>query len=252
MHESPLRRRWATGGVAYNAWLTIPAAWPAELLAAVGFESVTIDMQHGLIDDPAALQILQAVDQQRCAVLVRLAWSEPAAIMRALDRGAAGVIAPMITGPDDVAALVAACRYPPMGMRSYGPIRVGVAHDAAGLVEVATLPLIFPMVETASALAQLPAIADTDGISGLYVGPVDLSLSLGLALPVDFSAPRLRAALAAVASICADRGLVAGIYADVASAADLAGLGFRLITVAGDGELIRQGGAAALAVLEHR
>lgn len=249
MHESPLRRRWAAGGVAYNAWLTIPAAWPAELLAAAGFESVSIDLQHGLIDDPAALQILQAVDQRRCAVLVRLAWSEPAAIMRALDRGAAGVIAPMIEGPADVAALVAACRYPPHGMRSFGPVRVGVAHGAAGPAEAAALPLIFPMIETAPALGQLAAIADVPGISGLYVGPSDLSLSLGLPLPVDFGAPRLRAALAAVASACAERGLVAGIFADVAAAPDLAGLGFSLITVVSDGELIRRGGAAALAAL---
>lgn len=249
MHESPLRRRWASGGVAHNAWLTIPTAWPAELLASAGFESVTIDMQHGLIDDPAALQILQALDQRRCAALVRLAWSEPAAIMRALDRGAAGVIAPMIASPADVAALVAACRYPPEGMRSYGPVRVGVAHGAAGLAEVGQVPLVFPMVETAAALEQLQAIADVPGISGLYVGPSDLSLSLGLPLPADFRAPRLREALVAVASACAARGLIPGIFADVASATDLAGLGYRLITVVSDGELIRRGGAAALAAL---
>lgn len=249
MHESPLRARWATGAPAYNAWLTIPAAWPAELLAATGFESVTIDLQHGLIDAPAALQILQAVDQRRCAVLVRLAWSEPAAIMRALDRGASGVIAPMITSAADVAALVAACRYPPQGMRSYGPIRVEVAHGAAGTAEVAAVPLIFPMIETADALEQLDAIADVPGISGLYVGPSDLSLSLGLALPVDFHAPRLRAALTAVVSACARRDLVACVYADVHSAADLASLGFQLITVVGDGELIRSGASAALSVL---
>lgn len=249
MYESPLRRRWAAGGVAYNAWLTIPAAWPAELLASVGFESVTIDLQHGLIDDPAALQILQALDQRRCAALVRLAWSEPAAIMRALDRGAAGVIAPMIGGPADVAALVAACRYPPEGMRSFGPVRAGVAHGAFTPAEAAALPLVFPMIETAPALEQLEAIADVPGISGLYVGPADLSLSLGLPLPVDFGAPRLREALAAVAAACAARGLVAGVFANVAAAADLAEMGYRLISVVSDGELIRQGGAAALAAL---
>lgn len=249
MHESPLRRRWAAGGVAYNAWLTIPAAWPSELLAAAGFESATIDMQHGLIDDPAALQILQAADQRRCATMVRLAWNEPAAIMRALDRGAAGVIAPMIGGPADVAALVAACRYPPAGMRSYGPVRVGVAHGTASLAEAAAVPLIFPMIETAAALAELAAIADVPGISGLYVGPSDLSLSLGLPLPVDFGAPALRAALAAVASACAERGLIAAIYGAVEPAADLAGLGYRLITVVNDGELVRRGGAEVLAAL---
>lgn len=246
---SPLRQHWATGSIAYNAWLTIPAAWPAELLAAAGFESLTIDLQHGLIDDPAALQILQAINQQRTAVLVRLAWNDPAAIMRVLDRGAAGVIAPLITSAADATALVAACRYPPQGIRSYGPVRVAVAHAVTGTAALAALPLIFPMIETAPALAQLEAIADVEGISGLYVGPADLSLSLGLPLPVDFHAPPLRSALAAVAAACNQRGLIAAVYADVSTAPDLASLGFRLITVLNDGEVIRRSGAAALASL---
>ncbi|MFN3374790.1 MAG: aldolase/citrate lyase family protein, partial [Chloroflexus sp.] len=122
-----LRQHWAAGAVVYNAWLTIPSPWSAELLAAAGFPSLTIDLQHGLIDDPTALQILHTIDQRRCPVFVRLAWNDPAAIMRALDRGASGIIAPLINGPDDVRALVAACRFPPEGMRSYGPVRVGVA-----------------------------------------------------------------------------------------------------------------------------
>ncbi|MFV9504585.1 MAG: HpcH/HpaI aldolase family protein [Oscillochloridaceae bacterium umkhey_bin13] len=249
MYESPLRRRWASGAPAANAWLSIPAAWPAELLAAAGFESLTIDLQHGLIDDPAALQILQAVDQRQCAVLVRLAWNEPAAIMRALDRGAAGIIAPLITTPAEVEALVAACRYPPHGMRSYGPVRLGVAHNATSLAEVEAVPVIFPMIETAAALDQLDTIAACSGISGLYVGPADLSLSLGLPLPVDFANPRLRTALEAVVAACSRHGLIAAIYADGGPVQDLAALGFRLITIVNDGSLIQRGGMAALAAL---
>jgi 4-hydroxy-2-oxoheptanedioate aldolase len=105
------------------------------------------------------------------------------------------------------------------------------------------------MIETAAALEQLEAIADVPGISGLYVGPSDLSLSLGLPLPADFGAPRLREALGAVAAACRSRGLVAAIFADVATAPDLAALGFQLITVTTDGELLRRGAAAALAAL---
>ncbi|WP_232218938.1 hypothetical protein [Chloroflexus sp. Y-396-1] len=89
-----LRQRWAANTVVYNAWLTIPSPWSAELLVAAGFPSLTIDLQHGLIDDPTALQILHTIDQRQCPVFVRLAWNEPAAIMRALDRGATGIIAP--------------------------------------------------------------------------------------------------------------------------------------------------------------
>lgn len=249
MPTRPLRQCWDSGAVAANAWLSIPAAWPAELLAAAGFVSLTIDLQHGLIDDPTALQILQAVDQRRCEVLVRLAWNEPAAIMRVLDRGAAGVIAPLINSVSDVEALVAACRYPPQGIRSYGPIRVGVAHGSTNLAEVQAVPLIFPMVETAAALAQVEALAACEGISGLYVGPADLSLSLGLPLPVDFTHPQLRAALEAVVAACTRHGLVAAIFADDGPVADLTALGFRLITITHDGSLIQRGAAAALARL---
>ncbi len=241
-----LRQQWASSAIVYNAWMTIPSPWSAELLVAAGFPSLTIDLQHGLIDDPTALQILHAIDQRRCPVFVRLAWNDPAAIMRALDRGAAGIIAPLITSPADVQTLVAACRFPPDGFRSYGPVRVGVAHGIAELAAIAQIPLIMPMIETASALDQIEAIASVPGIDGLYVGPADLSLSLGLPVPVDFAAPRFRAALARVASVCAQRGLVAGIYASPDHAADLAALGFRFITIVNDGDLISRGALAAL------
>jgi 4-hydroxy-2-oxoheptanedioate aldolase len=241
-----LRQRWAANTVVYNAWLTIPSPWSAELLVAAGFPSLTIDLQHGLIDDPTALQILHTIDQRQCPVFVRLAWNEPAAIMRALDRGATGIIAPLITGPDDVRALVAACRFPPEGIRSYGPVRVGVVHGVAEPAMVARIPVIFPMIETASALDQIEAIAATPGIAGLYIGPADLSLSLGLPIPVDFSAPAFRAVLSRVVEVCQQHNVIAGIYASPEWAADLAALGFRFITIVNDSDLITRGAVAAL------
>lgn len=241
-----LRQQWAAGAVVYNAWLVIPCPWSAELLASAGFPSLTIDLQHGLIDDPTALQILHTIDQRRCPVFVRLAWNEPAAIMRALDRGAGGIIAPLINGPDDVRALVAACRFPPEGIRSYGPVRVSVAHGVVEPAAVARLPVLMPMIETAKALEQLEAIADVPGIDGLYVGPADLSLSLGLPVPVDFTAPPFREALSRVVAVCRQHGLATGIYANPDVAADLAALGFNFITIVNDGDLLMKGAVAAL------
>ncbi|WP_298820631.1 HpcH/HpaI aldolase family protein [Chloroflexus sp.] len=241
-----LRQQWANGSVVYNAWLTIPSPWSAELLATAGFPSLTIDLQHGLIDDPTALHIFHAIDQQRCPVLVRLAWNEPAAIMRALDRGAAGIIAPLINSPADARALVAACRFPPEGMRSYGPVRVSVAHGVAEPAAVARLPILMPMIETASALAQVEEIAAVPGIDGLYVGPADLSLSLGLPVPVDFAAPSFRAALTRITAACRQHNLAAGIYARPELVADLATLGFNFITIVNDSDLILNGAIAAL------
>ncbi|MBO9316900.1 MAG: aldolase [Chloroflexus sp.] len=241
-----IRQRWTDNTVVYNAWLTIPSPWSAELLAAAGFPSLTIDLQHGLIDDPTALHILHTIDQRRCPVFVRLAWNDPAAIMRALDRGATGIIAPLIIGPDDVRALVAACRFPPEGIRSYGPVRVGVVHGVAEPAMVERIPIIMPMIETARALEQLEAIAAVPGIDGLYVGPADLSLSLGLPVPVDFSAPTFRSVLSRVIDVCRQYNLIAGIYASPEWAADLAALGFRFITIVNDSDLISQGAIAAL------
>ncbi|MEF3273556.1 MAG: aldolase [Chloroflexus sp.] len=247
MHN--LRQQWASS-VVYNAWLTIPSPWSAEVLATAGFPSPTIDLQHGLIDDPTALHILHAIDQQRCPVLVRLAWNEPAAIMRALDRGAAGIIAPLINSPADARALVAACRFPPEGMRSYGPVRVGVAYGVAEPAAVARLPVVMPMIETASALEQVEEIAAVPGIDGLYVGPADLSLSLGLSVPVDFTAPAFQSALARVVAACRSRGLAVGIYARPELAADLAALGFNFITIANDTDLLMNAAVAALRAVQ--
>jgi len=111
---------------------------------------------------------------------------------------------------------------------------------------VARIPVIFPMIETASALDQIEAIAATPGITGLYIGPADLSLSLGLPIPVDFSAPAFRAVLGRVVEVCQQHNVIAGIYASPEWAADLAALGFRFITIVNDSDLITCGAVAAL------
>lgn len=233
----------------YNGWLTMPTSWSAELLQAVGVPSLTLDLQHGLIDDPLALQILQTVDQRRTPLFARMGWNDPAAIMKVLDRGAAGVIAPLINTVADAQALVAACRYPPLGARSFGPVRVSLAHGVQGLAALSALPVVIPMIETAEAYANLEAIAAVAGIDGLYVGPSDLSISLGLPFPVDFASAELLAALDRIVAVCHAHNLVAGIFADVPHAAMLAARGFRLITVLTDSDLLRQGAQQALSQL---
>jgi 4-hydroxy-2-oxoheptanedioate aldolase len=234
----------------YNGWLTMPTSWSAEVLQSLGVPTLTLDLQHGMIDDPLALQILQTVDQRRTPLFARMGWNDPAAIMKVLDRGAAGVIAPLINTAADAQQLVAACRYPPLGARSFGPARVALAHGVSGLAEISALPVVMPMIETAEAFRNLESIAAVPGIDGLYVGPSDLSISLGLPFPVDFSSPDLLTALDRVVAVCRAHQLTAGIFADVPHAALLAARGFKLITVFSDGELLRQAAVAALQELD--
>lgn len=235
MRTNPLRQLWQEGRPALNAWLTIPSAWTAELVAAQGFDAVTIDRQHGLAGDETAMAMLQAISTTSAAPLVRLPWNEPAAIMRALDAGAWGVICPMVNNRAEGEAFVGACRYPPRGYRSYGPIRAAVyAGDdyfARANDEVVALALI----ETAEGLANAEAILTTPGLDGVYIGTVDLSLSLGLAGLGDLGDPALAAAVEHILALARQHGRAVGMHARTAAEArQLAARGFGLITVITD------------------
>ena len=247
MRANPLRRLWGDNRPALNAWLTIPSAWTAELIAAAGFDAVTIDLQHGLAGDETALAMLQAISTTGAAPLVRLPWNDPAAIMRALDAGAWGVICPMVNNRAEAEAFVGACRYPPRGYRSYGPIRAAVyAGDdyfARANDEVVALALI----ETADGLANAEAILATPGLDGVYIGTVDLSLSLGLTGLGDLGDPILSEAVGRILALARRHDRVAGMHArTVDEAKELAARGFGLITVMTDSTALQ---TAAMSVL---
>src|SRR5215468_1357526 len=126
MRENKVHSIWKSGGSALNGWLTIPSSWSAEVMANQGWDSVTIDMQHGLIDYQMALGMLQAISTTQTTPLVRVNWNEPGIIMKMLDAGAYGVICPMLYTREQVEAFVGACRYPPKGYRSIGPTRASI------------------------------------------------------------------------------------------------------------------------------
>src|SRR5690606_12194598 len=126
MRENRIRTIWAEGGAVINAWLGIPSAWSAELMAHQGWDSLTIDMQHGVADLSDMLAMMQAISTTNAIPLVRVPWNEPGAIMRALDLGAYGIICPMINTREQCEAFVGACRYHPDGYRSMGPIRARI------------------------------------------------------------------------------------------------------------------------------
>lgn len=235
MRENLLRRLWGEGRAALNAWLTIPSAWTAELVASAGFDAVTIDRQHGLADDATAVAMLQAISTTAAAPLVRLAWNDPAAVMRALDAGAWGVICPMVNNRAEAEAFVGACRYPPRGYRSYGPIRAAVYAGEDYFARANDEVVALGLIETAEGLANAEAILTTPGLDGVYIGTIDLSLSLGLAGLGDLDDPTLSAAVERILNLARRLGRVVGMHARTAAEArELAARGFGLITVMTD------------------
>ncbi|MCB0571324.1 MAG: hypothetical protein KDC66_16245 [Phaeodactylibacter sp.] len=246
-----LRQKWAMNRPALNLFLTIPGSWTAELMAHTGFDCLTLDLQHGLISADNALAMLQAISTTPTVPLVRLPWNEPSVIMKMLDAGAAGLICPMIDTAEEAARFARACRYPPEGIRSFGPIRASLLTEGDYFQQANRKVLAFAMIETASSLNMLEAIAATPGLDGLFVGPFDLSVSLGLKRLADIHDPALAEALKNVLAACRRHQLVPAIYTtSIANAAELAAMGFRLISIGDDTAILAEGAQKKLAELK--
>jgi 4-hydroxy-2-oxoheptanedioate aldolase len=247
MRPNRLQRLWKQKQTAINAWLTIPSAWLAELTAHAGFDALTIDMQHGLADYQATLSMLQAISATDVVPMARVPWNEPSIIMQVLDAGAYGVICPMVNTREQAEAFVGACRYPPAGYRSYGPIRAALYAGDDYLAKANDAVLTIAQIETAEALENLDEILRVKGLNGVYVGTMDLSISLGLAPPGDLGIPELRKALQEIGRKVEQRGLVAGVHARTPEeTALLAGWGFRLLTTFFDTIALQNSAQSAL------
>jgi 4-hydroxy-2-oxoheptanedioate aldolase len=233
MRENTVKAKWARGEVAYGGWLSIASSFSAEMMAHMGFDWLCLDMQHGVIDYQVAVTMLQAISTTDTIPFVRVPWNEFGIIGKVLDAGAMGVIIPMVNSPEEARAAVAACRYYPKGARSFGPIRAayyaGTDYYAGANDQVACIP----MVETRQAVERLEEILAVPGIDAVYVGPADLSITLGLPPRMDNGSPFEEARLR-IAECCAKAGVTAGIHATAALAAKHAAAGYRMITVSGD------------------
>lgn len=241
MRENRLKRLWREGQPALGGWLQIPSSFSAEVMAHAGFDWLCIDMQHGIIGYQESVAMLQAISSTQAVPLVRVPWNEPGAIMKALDAGAYGVIIPMVNSRQEAEAAVAACRYPPQGSRSYGPVRAayygGPDYFAGADREVCCIP----MIETARALERLDDILSVAGIDAIYVGPADLSVSLGLPPAADNEAPAFQEAIERILAACRRHRVVPGIAGNVKTAAKRIGQGFLMVEVAADAALLARG-----------
>ena len=250
MRPNRLRELWADDKPAINGWLAIPSSFSAEVMAHQGWDTLTIDLQHGVIDYAAMVPMLQAISTTHTVPIVRVPWLEPGILMKALDAGAYGVICPMINTREDAQRLVHYTHYAPQGTRSFGPIRASLYGGTDYPRHANTTIVTFAMIETAQALDNLDAILSVEGLDAIYIGPSDLSLSLGCKPVFDDVEPPVQQAIEHIVARAKAHGVVAGIHngrADVARAR--VALGFRFVTLGSDARLLAAGSQELLAAM---
>jgi 4-hydroxy-2-oxoheptanedioate aldolase len=242
MRENRLRTIWKSGGAAVNGWLAIPNGFSAETMAHQGWDSLTIDLQHGVVDYQAALAMLQAVSTTNTVPVVRVPWLEPGILMKMLDAGAYGVICPMVNTREDAQRLVAYTHYAPRGTRSFGPIRA-LLYGGADYPQHANDTIVrFAMIETRQALDNLDSILSVEGLDAVYIGPSDLSLSLGCRPVFDDVDPPVEQAIAHILARAKAHGLVAGVHNGTPEVAlKRIAMGFQFVTVSSDARLMAAG-----------
>lgn len=251
MRRNRVKADWENGKTSLNGWLHLPSPFSAELMAHQGWDSLTVDMQHGPVDFQTALGMLQAISTTETTPLVRVPWNDPGLIMGMLDAGCYGVICPMINTRADCEAFVGACRYPPDGYRSFGPYRARLygGPDYAGHANENVLTIA--MVETREAVENLEEILGVPGLDAVYVGPADLAQSLGLAPGLDPEDPRILEAMERILSVCRQEGVAAGIFTGSTDyASRMASWGFRLVTVQSDSRLLAAGAGEVVAQMQ--
>ena len=248
MRKNKLKQMFKEGKPIINGWLQIPSAFSAEVMAHQGWDSCTIDMQHGVVDYPNALNMLQSISTTETTPLARVNWNEPGQIMKILDAGCYGIICPMVSNRKEAEAFVQACLYPPKGYRSFGPIR-GLLYGGPDYAKHADNEILkLAMIETKEALEKLDEILDTPNLDGIYIGPADLSLAVGE--EPGFDKPentRAYKEILRVLEAAKKRNLLAGLHNGSAEyALKMIKKGFNMVTVGSDSRYITSGAKSDL------
>lgn len=238
MRKNKLLERFAAKETMVNSWISIPSSYSAEVIAHTGVDSVTVDMQHGMIGFAELVHIFQAISTSDAMPLVRVPSSESSMVMKVLDAGAYGIICPSVDTPDICRDLVSACRYPPLGIRSFGPTR-GLTYGGADYIHHADNEvMVLAMIESQKALDNLEDILDTPGLTGIYIGPNDLAYSLGS--KPGASSEKVERAIEHVLQQAKQRGLFTGIFCSgLENALQRQTQGFDLVTPGNDAGVLR-------------
>ena len=251
MIANGIKARWAEGKPVLNGWLSIANPFTAEIMAAQGYDAVTVDLQHGIIGYDAAVAMLQAMRSSGATPMVRVPWLDAGEVMKALDAGAYGIICPMVNSRAEAEKLVSYMRYPPHGQRSFGPTRAVFSAGSDYGQHADGEVLALAMIETADAMRNLDEIVSTPGLDGVYIGPADLTLGLtGRKYPTGFDReePEMVEAIRTILAKAHAAGIRACLHCgSPAYAAKAIGWGFDLVTLLNDVRLLATAAQANVA-----
>jgi 4-hydroxy-2-oxoheptanedioate aldolase len=207
-----VREIWTQGGQAIGGWLQMTGTLHAEAMAGCGYDALVIDLQHSGTDFESAVQMIVAIENGGCEPFVRVRWNNPDEIMKLIDLGAYGVIAPMIETAGEARELASALHYPPRGARSFGPRRPMMRYGADYFAQASETIVSMAMIETERGLAHLDEILAVDGLDGVFIGPADLSVALGGPPRPDSDDPKVVAVIAMIREHAHAAGKRVGIF----------------------------------------
>lgn len=248
MRENKALNAWREDKQTIGCWLSLANTYSAEAISKLGFDWVCVDLQHGMIDYPDLANMLPAISTSDATPIVRVPWNEPYEIMKVLDAGAYGVIVPMVNNREEALQAVSACRYPPEGSRSFGPIR-GALYGGRGYAQEANDQIAcIAMIETQEGIEKVEEIASTPGLNGIYIGPADLALAMGLPVSGDQPQEEHLEMVKHIQAITKQNGLAIGIHtSSLEYAQKYLELGFNFVTLGSESGHMMKNAAKELA-----
>ena len=218
-----------------NGWLSIPNSFTAEAMSKMGWDSITIDMQHGQSDYNTSIGMLQAISNNNCVPFVRVPWNEPGIIMRMLDLGVLGIISPMINNKKECEDFVSYCHYPPIGKRSFGPMRAQIVYGSDYYDKANDNIISLAMIETKEAVDNIDEILSVPNLTGVYIGPADMNSSYGKKPQFDILEDPIYSNIKMIAKKAKEYGKIAGIHNGTTKyAKDMIKIGYQFVTVSSD------------------
>ena len=239
MKKNGIKEAWNNGQTIINGWSSIANTFNAEIMAASGFDSITIDMQHGLVGYQKVVEMLQAISGYNITPMVRVPWNDPSMVMRCLDAGAYGIICPMVNTKEECEKFVTSCRYPPKGNRSFGPIRARMYGGDDYFHHANETLLNFAMIETSEAVDNLDKILSVDELDAVYIGPSDLAVTMGYT-PGAYQ-KEVEDCLIYIVETCKSKNIKTGIHCpDGKTVKERFDMGYDLGTISADAALLTQ------------
>jgi len=235
MKKNNILELWNLNKPCINGWLSIPNSFTAEAMSKMSWDSITIDIQHGQNDYSTSISMLQAISNSHVVPFARVPWNEPGIIMKMLDLGVLGIIAPMINTRKECEKFVSYCNYPPQGQRSFGPMRAQLIYGSDYHSSANDEIITFAMIETKQAVENIEEILSVPDLTGVYIGPADMSSSYGLKPKFDVKEDPIYSNIKIVAKMAKKYGKIAGIHNGTTGyAKEMIELGYKFVTVSSD------------------